>query len=136
MDTAAMLAAAQKLLQAQPFSAHLGMRVHAFSTEGVDIHLPIGPTLLQHHDFVHGGVVAALADTALAFAAGATLGPNVVTSEFKINYVRPARGTLLVARAFVVSVGKRQAVCRCDVLAGDDESRVCAAAQGTIVTLG
>ncbi len=61
------------------------------------------------------------------------LGPAVVTAEFKINYVRPAQGDFLVARASVVHHGRRQAVCRCDVFASDDGAKVfCATAQGTM----
>jgi uncharacterized protein (TIGR00369 family) len=61
----------------------------------------------------------------------------VVTSEFKINYVRPAVGDYIVARANVAHTGRNQAVCRCDVFVGKDgRERLCAIAQGTIVKLG
>jgi len=77
------------------------------------------------------------ADNALTFADGSVLGPGVVTSEFKIYYVRPALGTVPVARASVVYAGKSQAVCRCDVFAVKDGAEVlCAVAQGTISRLG
>ncbi len=60
----------------------------------------------------------------------------MVTSEFKINYLKPARGGFLVARAGVVHHGKRQAVCRCDVFAVDQGGEtLCANAQGMIVRL-
>ena len=86
---------------------------------------------------MHGGVVSYLADNALTYAGGSVLKVAVVTSEFKINYVRPAIGNALVARATVVHAGKNQAVCRCDVYSVDDGGeRLCAAAQGTIVRLG
>ena len=67
---------------------------------------------------------------------GSVLGPAVVTSEFKINYVRPAKGDFLSARASVIHHGKRQAVCRCDVFSGDEGvDALCATAQGTIAKL-
>ena len=67
-------------------------------------------------------------------AAVAALGPAIVTSEFKINYLRPATGAdRLVAVATVVGSGKTQAVCRCDIfLERGGERKLCAAAQGTI----
>ena len=59
-----------------------------------------------------------------------------VTSEYKINYVRPAIGEVLIAKATVVAAGRRQAVCRCDVLVRQDgEEKLCAVAQGTIARL-
>ena len=62
---------------------------------------------------MHGGVVSYLADNALTYAGGTALSVPVVTSEYKINYVRPAVGERLVARAMAEYVGKTQAVCRC-----------------------
>ena len=63
--------------------------------------------------------------------------PGVVTSEFKINYVRPALGEFLVARATVVRSGKNQAVSRCDVFVVSQGSEsLCATAQGTITRVG
>jgi len=60
----------------------------------------------------------------------------VVTSEYKINYVRPAVGDRLVARARAEYVGKSQAVCRCEVYAVTIHGeKLCAMAQGTIVPL-
>jgi uncharacterized protein (TIGR00369 family) len=61
----------------------------------------------------------------------------VVTSEYKINYLRPALGESLIARATVLYAGKSQAVCRCDVLAVTaGAEKLCATAQGTIVPIG
>lgn len=56
-----------------------------------------------------------------------------MTSEFKINYLRPALGERLIARAQVVYAGKTHAVSRCDIYARrDGEEKLCACAQGTI----
>ena len=61
---------------------------------------------------------------------------NCVTSEYKINYLRPATGSKLIAKAKVISSGKRQAVCQCEIFAKqDDEERLVALAQGTITKI-
>ena len=92
--------------------------------------------LKQQHGFVHGGVISYAADNVLTFAGGGALGTGVVTSEFKINYLRPAWGEALVARAEVVHCGRTQAVCRCDIFSSEGGAeRLCAAAQGTIAKL-
>ena len=65
------------------------------------------------------------------------LGPAVLTSEYKINYLRPASGETLVARASVVNSGRRQAVRCCEVFttgAGRKQT-FCAPAQGTSVSV-
>ncbi|HTT09652.1 MAG TPA: PaaI family thioesterase [Burkholderiaceae bacterium] len=95
--------------------------------------LELRADLLQQDGFAHGGVMCYLADNALTYAGGLALGTAVVTSEFKINYVRPAIGQRAIARAEIVHAGKRQAVCRCDVFVRDASSeRLVATALGTI----
>jgi uncharacterized protein (TIGR00369 family) len=129
-------AIAQAALNSQPFSALLGTRLSVFAPGQAELQLAIRPDLLQQHGYVHGGVLSYLADNALTFAGGSVLGPNVLTGSYTITYLRPARGERLIARALVVSSGRSQAVCRCDVFSvSGTEELLCAAAQGTIVVM-
>jgi acyl-coenzyme A thioesterase PaaI-like protein len=51
----------------------------------------------------------------------------VLTVEYKVNFLAPARGEKLVARGEVVSAGWRSFVCRVEVVAMDnDGERACA----------
>jgi uncharacterized protein (TIGR00369 family) len=132
MDTT--LSLGRQVLASQPFSVWLAAELLLFGGGHADISVPIRKDLTQQYGFVHGGVVSYAADNALAFAGGSILGSEVVTSEFKINYLRPAMGDALVARAAVVHAGKTQVVCRCDVFACRDGRVVhCATAQGSIM---
>ena len=128
---------AQKAVASQPFSQLIGAELIAFEPGRAELHVPIREQLKQQHGFVHGGVVSYAADNTLTLAGATTLGSGgVVTSEYKINYVRPAIGDLLIARAVVMYSGKSQAVCRCDVfVVADQQERLCATAQGTIARL-
>lgn len=124
----------QQALGAQPFSQLLGAQLTAMTSGAVEITLPLTPNLLQQHGFVHGGVISYVADNALTFAGGSVLGPAVLTAEYKINYLKPARGERLMGRAQVIASGARQAVCSCEVwVATGAEEELCAVAQGTIV---
>lgn len=126
----------REALGSQPFSLLLGAELAALSPGKVDMQLPLKPEHLQQNGFAHGGVVSYLADNALTFAGGTAMQVPVVTSEFKINYVRPAVGERLIARAAADAVSKTQAVCRCEVFAvKDGAEKLCALAQGTIVKL-
>ncbi len=130
------LESAKKVLQSQPFSLLLNTEINSFEARSVELQVPITDQVKQQHGFVHGGVISYAADNALTFAGGAALGPAVVTSEFKINYLRPAKGEKLVARASVIHAGKTQAVCLCQVFSVEGEEEVlCAIAQGTIASL-
>ncbi len=130
------LAMGREILAQQPFSVLLGAELAALSPGQVDLQLALKPEHLQQNGFAHGGIVSYLADNALTYAGGTAMQVPVVTSEFKINYVRPALGERLIARASAEAVSKTQAVCRCEVFAiKDGAEKLCALAQGTIVRL-
>lgn len=128
-----LLSIGRDVLAQQAFSKVVGATLDVFEPGAAQLSVPLSPHLLQQDGFVHGGVLAYLADNALTYAGASVLG-KVLTSEFKINFLRPAvNAERLVAVATVVGSGKTQAVCRCDVfLERDGERKLCAAAQGTI----
>jgi uncharacterized protein (TIGR00369 family) len=131
-----LLAFGKQALASQPFSVLLGAELLCFLQGRAELKIPIRPDLKQQHGFVHGGVISYAADNALTFAGGSALGPGVLTSEFKINYLRPAIGDFLLARATVIYSSKSQAVCRCDVfMSNEGKESLCATSQGTISKL-
>lgn len=93
-----LLAFGKSVLESQPFSLLLGCTLNSFEPGNTQLELIIEDKHRQQHGFVHGGVVSYLADNALTFAGGSILGDSV-TSEFKINYTRPAIGEKLLAEA-------------------------------------
>ncbi len=132
------LTAARATLAAQPFNALMGARLCALKPGEAELRLALRPQLLQHAGFAHGAVLGYLVDNASAFAGGSVLGPGVVTAEYKINFLRPATGDELFARASVIYSGRSQAVVRSDVYAldGSGTERPCAAGMATIARVG
>ncbi len=120
-DLAAM---GQSVLSSQPFSLLPGTELTNFSTGGTGLCLRIREQLKQQFGFVHGGVLGYLADNAMTFAGALSLGATAVaTSEMKINYIRPAIGGTLIARASAMSTGRMLSAVRCEIYAvqdGDD----------------
>lgn len=122
----------QKVVAKQAFSTFLGAELTRFGPGEAELTLTVRDELKQQHGFVHGGVISYLADNSLGFVGGSVL-TDVVTSEYKINYARPAIGQTLIARASVLASGKRQAVCQSKVFAvDDDDEKLVAVAQGTL----
>jgi uncharacterized protein (TIGR00369 family) len=137
VDAAAFLAMGREVLAQQPFSVLLGAELVALEPGRCELAVTITPQLKQHMGFVHGGVIGYLADNALTYAGGTAMRAPVVTSEDKINYLRPAVDGRLIARARALHVGKSQAVCLCDVFVQTGgEEKLCAVAQGTIAKSG
>ena len=83
------------------------------------------PELSQQHGFVHAGIVSAILDTAGGYA-GFTLFPedaSVLTVEFKLNLLAPAKGDRIVAEGFVVKPGRTLAITRGEVHAEESGKR-------------
>jgi uncharacterized protein (TIGR00369 family) len=92
--------------------------------------------LSQQHGFFHAGVASAIGDSACGYAAYTLFPPNteVLTAEFKINLLAPAKGRELVATAEVVRRGRRLTVClaRIEVDPATAGGRECAIMLATI----
>ena len=86
----------------------------------VEIALPYRETITQQKGYVHGGIVGMIADTACGYAAYSLMpaSASLVTVEYKINILAPARGPL-VARGEVVKAGRTLTVARAEVYAQD-----------------
>ena len=122
----------------QGFMAHLGATLDVPSPGACEIRIPFAKRVAQQHGYFHGGVVGALADAAAAYA-GFTLLPTsatILTVEYKVNLLSPARGEALVSRGHVLKGGRTLIVVRADVYAinGSDET-LCATALVTMMVL-
>lgn len=99
-------------LSQQPFSCFMGVEFEAAAPGDVVLSLAVREEYKQNFGSIHGGVISYMADVGLAYAAASAI-RDCVTSELKINYIRPAVGDHVVVRAKTVSIGKRQVVCEC-----------------------
>lgn len=75
------------------------------------------PRHKQIHGVVHGGILAALADTTGAIAAYTTIpqGAEIATLELKINYLQPVSGGRITAEARVLRTGRNFVVTECEI---------------------
>lgn len=91
----------------------------------VEITLPYRADLAQHHGFLHAGIVTTIADSACGYASYSLMPPNseVLSVEFKVNLLRPAKGEVFVALAEVIKSGKTLTVARADVFGLDQSGR-------------
>ena len=85
----------------------------------IEITLPYRADLTQQHGYLHAGIVTTIADSACGYAAYTLMPPNseVLSVEFKVNLLRPAKGAMFLASAEVVKSGKTLTVVRADVFA-------------------
>jgi uncharacterized protein (TIGR00369 family) len=113
----------------------LGARIVEAGEGFCTIEVPFDEKLTQQERYFHGAVIGAIGDNAGGYAA-LTLAPpdrEVLTVEYKVNFLTPASGERLVARGEVVTAGRRLLVCKAEVSVVDgDEERVCAAVLQTV----
>jgi uncharacterized protein (TIGR00369 family) len=103
---------------------HFGFALVVAERGKVVLRMRVSKKHLQVHGVVHGGVLAALADTAggLATYMTAPRGTRVATIEMKINYLEAVEAGSVTAEAIVVRIGRHVAVVDCDI--SDDAHRL------------
>lgn len=85
----------------------------------VEIELPFSEALTQQNGYLHAGVITAIVDSACGYAALSLMAEDsdVLTVEYKVNFVSPARGDSMIARGRVTKPGRTITVCSGDVVA-------------------
>jgi uncharacterized protein (TIGR00369 family) len=117
----------------------IGAELTRVEPGAIEIMLPYRADLTQQHGYLHAGIVTTIADSACGYAAYSLMPPNseVLSVEFKVNLLRPAKAEVFLASAEVVKSGKTLTVVRADV-SGLDQSRertLIATVLGTMICL-
>lgn len=106
----------------------LGGRLGLLKPGAVDIELPWAPGLTQQHGFLHAGMVATALDSACGYAGFTLMAEEaaVLTIEFKINLLAPAKGERFRMEGRVIKPGRTITVCegRAFAIHGNQEQLV------------
>jgi uncharacterized protein (TIGR00369 family) len=124
----------QRMLDASPVHRALRLRVVRADDAGVRLEAETGPehTGEDGGQFLHGGVVATLLDTAATFALIQATGVDWGTVDLRVDFVRPAPAGALYADATAVHAGRRLGRASAQ-LSDPSTTRLLASATGTFV---
>jgi uncharacterized protein (TIGR00369 family) len=125
-------------VNAKGFSGAAGFRVVAVQPGSAEVALARRDDLLQFFGHFHGGVITALADQAAGIAVTSSLpkGRIGVTLELKVNFLEPARGTELLARAKTLKITGSIGVATVEIFSKDGASEtLCAFCTATMRAL-
>jgi len=126
----------QAKLDASPFIAFSGLRVVSADLEKGEItmHAPFRPEFERAAGTGqwHGGPIAAVIDTVGDFALGMLVGRGLPTINFRVDYLRPAINTALVATARVRRNGRSVGTADVDVF--DEKGTLLAIGRATYAT--
>jgi uncharacterized protein (TIGR00369 family) len=105
----------------QALLATLGATLARVESGLVEIALPFSAHIAQQHGFVHAGAISTVLDTACGYAALTRMPDEaaVLTTEFKINLLAPAKGSRFLARGRVVRAGRTLTVTQGECLSDD-----------------
>jgi len=122
----------------QAVMAAIGAELMSVEPGIVQISLPYRADLTQQNGYLHAGIVTTIADSACGYAAYTLMPPNteVLSVEFKVNLLRPAKGEAFLAIAEVLKPGRTLTVVRADVFANPRSERTLVATMlGTMMCL-
>ncbi|MGI9478072.1 MAG: PaaI family thioesterase [Hyphomicrobiaceae bacterium] len=110
----------------QAFLDFMGAELRRVAPGAVDIALPFKCALAQQHGHVHGGAITSIADTAAGYAAMTLSSPGVgvLTTELKVNFLRPAGPGVLCAAARVIKPGRTLNIVQVDVTESRSDEEV------------
>ena len=124
--------ARQKLMET------IGATLTRVSAGAVEIGLAFREDLTQQHGYLHAGVVTSIVDSACGYAAMSLTpaGADVLSVEYKINLLSPAKGERFVARGRVLRAGRNLTVCAGDCFAvNGGEEKLVATMIATMMTV-
>jgi uncharacterized protein (TIGR00369 family) len=115
--SAEMAAIARRALRQNHAIRFLGFSLESIDKGWAVLRLKAGTQHKQIHGVVHGGILAALADTVGAMASYTVVpqGTAIATIEMKINYLEPVPVGRVRAEARVLRAGRNFVVTECDV---------------------
>lgn len=103
-----------------PFPGLLGVEIECLEYGSARLKLPFRPQLTQGQNYIHGGVITSICDSAVALALATMIdkGEYMLTIELKTNYTAPADDDIF-AGARIIHKGNHTAVGEVDVLKSD-----------------
>jgi uncharacterized protein (TIGR00369 family) len=129
----------QLSFERQGLMRHWGAQVCRVEPGVCELRLPYSDKVTQQQAGFHGGAMGALADIAAGYAGltHAPAGMEVVTVEYKINFLASCQGGELRATGRVIKAGKRVIVTSAEVVhvADDGRETVCAVLQQTLMAV-
>jgi uncharacterized protein (TIGR00369 family) len=120
------------------YTSSVGTKVLDVEVGRVHLALDRRPDLLQFNGFFHGGVITGLADHAAGGAVTTALPPGriAITIDLHINFLAPADGESIVAKAKAIQVGKTVSVANVEVTTNSGgQEKVCAICTVTLRTI-
>src|SRR6266511_6329017 len=118
-----------------PFHQWAGMDLLSVGGGRAEVAMELAPQRFNPQGIVHGGIIAAVADTSIGLALRSMLKPGFThrTAQLNVHYLAKAEGDVLVSRGRSVHLGQRMGYGEAEVT--DTQGRILARATATFIVL-
>ena len=117
--------------QTEPIAQYLGMRLVELTPGYAKISMKLRPEYLNFNGYIFGGIIAAVADQAFAYATNSLISQSIA-SQFNIHFINGAKvGDELISECRVVKSGRRVGVSEMTVT--NQDGKLIAKATGTTI---
>jgi uncharacterized protein (TIGR00369 family) len=115
----------EKSFAEQAVMETIGASIVSISPGAVEIEFPYRSSLTQQNGFIHAGIVSTVLDSACGYAAFSLMpqDASVLTIEFKINLLSPAKGDRFRGYGRVKKAGRTISVAEAELYAFSDQGR-------------
>ncbi len=122
-------------VRSSPFHQWAGMELVSVGDGRAEVSLHLDPHHFNPQGIVHGGIIAAVADTSIGLALRSMLKPGFThrTAQLNVHYLAKAEGEVLVSRGRSVHLGQRMGYGEAEVT--DTQGRILARATATFIVL-
>ncbi|NND62230.1 MAG: PaaI family thioesterase [Flavobacteriaceae bacterium] len=124
--------------EAQKFMELLGAQLTVLEPGFCQIEVPYKDSLTQQNGYFHAGVIGTIADNTAGYAAFSLMEEkaSILTVEYKINLIAPAKGDKLIGKGQVVKSGRTLSVCTSELFSvSKGVENLCAVSQSTLISL-
>jgi uncharacterized protein (TIGR00369 family) len=129
------LGALRERIRSSPFHQWAGLELTEVGDGRAELTMDLRPHHFNPQGIVHGGIITAIADSAIGLALRSQLRPGLThrTAQLNVHFLSKGEGNRLVAHGHAVHLGQRMGYGEGEVL--DGEGRLLARATGTFIVL-
>jgi len=116
----------------------LGITIENIEPGRIELKMPYLEEYTQQHGFVHAGILSTAMDSACGYAAFSLMPEEaaVLTIEYKLNLLAPAKGDFFLVIGKVLKVGRTVIVCQAEAYSSEKgEQKLVAQMTGTMMTI-
>lgn len=128
----------EKSFDRQQAMETIGISLEKVEPGRVVLNMPYNEAYTQQHGFVHAGILSTALDSACGYAAFSLMPEEaaVLSIEYKVNLLAPAKGEKFIIKGQVLKAGKTVTVCQAEAYSvNGGEKKLVAQMTGTMMTI-